>query len=403
MWEIDVARRISGFTLTRFQFRRDRVIGDSQVRAEFVHAVAVELHAEDGETGLGFAQFLFNPFPDLAECEAIFAAEVFPGLEGQDALSLVHRVDRPRGGNRRSASLPFGEGVQVALWDLAARQAGLPLWRMLGARRDRVRGYASGLDFHLSDEEFSDLFGRAAEQGYTAFKIKVGHPEPERDLHRLDLLARAVGKGRPVMVDANEAWSPKEALMRVEAMQAAGHRLLWVEDPILRDDFDGLRMLRHEMRGTQLNSGEYLDLSGRRALLEARATDMLNVHGRIGEVMQVGWLAADIGIPVTLGNTFLELGVHTAMALPEVQWMEYSFQNYDVLAEEPIEIRDGWVMAPDRPGHGLRLSEAARRELACPRRLPDDEIPAGPACDRLGPGLGHRHDTQKIAAHAGRS
>nr|WP_256439166.1 enolase C-terminal domain-like protein [Rubellimicrobium arenae] len=274
---------------------------------------------------------------------------------------------------------------------------------MLGARRDRVRGYASGLDYHLSDAEFSDLFGRAAAQGYTAFKIKVGHPDPERDLHRLDLLARAVGRGRLVMVDANEAWSPKEALMRVEAMQAAGHRLLWVEDPILRDDFDGLKMLRHEMKGTQLNSGEYLDLSGRRALLEARATDMLNVHGRVGEVMQAGWLAADIGIPVTVGNTFLEMGVHVAVALPEVQWMEYSFQNYDILAEEPIEIRDGWIHAPDRPGHGLRLSGAARRDLACPRRRPDADLPPGPPCDRLGPGLGQSHHTQNIAAHAGRS
>jgi L-alanine-DL-glutamate epimerase-like enolase superfamily enzyme len=397
-----VPRRIDGFTLTRFQFRRDRVIGDSQVRAEHVHAVAVELHAEDGETGLGFAQYLFTPFPDLAECEAVFRAEVFPGLEGQDALALVHRIDRPRGGNRRAATLPYGEAVQVALWDLAARQAGLPLWRMLGARRDRVRGYASGLDYHLSDAEFFDLFGRAAEQGYTAFKIKVGHPEPERDLHRLDLLARAVGTGRHVMVDANEAWAPKEALMRVEAMQAAGHRLLWVEDPILRDDFDGLKMLRHAMRGTQLNSGEYLDLSGRRALLEARATDMLNVHGRVGEVMQAGWLAADIGIPVTLGNTFLEMGVHVAVALPEVQWMEYSFQNYDLLAEEPIEIRDGWIHAPDRPGHGLRLSEAARRELACPARMADEDLPPAPPCDRLGPGLGQRHDTGTIAGHTGR-
>lgn len=398
-----VQGRICGFTLTRFQFRRDRVIGDSQVRAEHVHAVAVEFHAEGGEAGLGFAQFLFNPFPDLTECEAVFAAEVFPGLVGQDALSLVHRVDRPRGGNRRAASLPFGEAVHVALWDLAARQAGLPLWKMLGARRDRVRGYASGLDFHLPDHDFSELFGRAAEQGYTAFKIKVGHPDPERDLHRLDLLARAVGKGRPVMVDANEAWSPKEALMRVGAMQAAGHTLLWVEDPILRDDFDGLRMLRHEMKGTQLNSGEYLDLSGRRALLEARATDMLNVHGRVGEVMQVGWLAADIGIPVTVGNTFLEMGVHTAVALPEVQWMEYSFQNYDLLAEEPVEIRDGWIIAPDRPGHGLRLSEAARRDLACPTRLAEEDLPPAPPCDRLGSGLGRVYDTRNIAAHTGRS
>jgi L-alanine-DL-glutamate epimerase-like enolase superfamily enzyme len=243
-----------------------------------------------------------------------------------------------------------------------------------------------------------DFFGRVAEQGYPAFKIKVGHPDPERDLHRLELLARAVGPNRQVMVDANEAWSPKEALTRVQAMQAAGHRLLWVEDPILRDDFEGLQLLRRSMTGTQLNSGEYLDLSGRRALLEARATDMLNVHGRISEVMQLGWLAADIGIPVTLGNTFLEIGIQTAVALPEVQWLEYSFQNYDHLVEEPIEISDGWAIAPNRPGHGLRLSETARRDWACPRLLMDAELPPAPPCNRLD----QTFEAQAKSAHPGR-
>jgi L-alanine-DL-glutamate epimerase-like enolase superfamily enzyme len=364
------------------------VIGDSQVRVPHLHALAVELQSADGESGLGFTQLLFTPFPDLADCESLFASEVFPSLEGQEALALVHRIERPRGGNRRTASLQVGEAIQVALWDLAARQAGMPLWKMLGARRDRVRAYASGLDFHMTDAEFTDFFGRVAEQGYPAFKIKVGHADPEWDLHRLELLNRAVGPKRQVMVDANEAWSPKEALIRVQAMQAAGHRLLWVEDPILRDDFEGLQLLRQAMTGTQLNSGEYLDLSGRRALLEARATDMLNVHGRISEVMQVGWLAADIGIPVTLGNTFLEIGIQTAVALPEVQWLEYSFQNYDHLVEEPMEIRDGWAIAPDRPGHGLRLSEAARRDHAAPRLLTEAELPPAVPCGRLGTGLG---------------
>jgi L-alanine-DL-glutamate epimerase-like enolase superfamily enzyme len=378
--------RIVGYTLTRFQFARDRVIGDSQVEARHVHAVAVELHAEDGETGLGFAQTLFTPMPPLAECEAVFGSEVWPGLEGEAALGLVHRIERPRGGNRRAPTIPFGEAVQVALWDLAARQAGMPLWRMLGGRRDRVRAYASGLDFHLPDTAYLDLFGQAADQGYEAFKIKVGHRDFDRDLHRLDILTQAVGRDRLVMVDANEAWSPKEALGRVERIQellaASGHRLLWVEDPILRDDFDGLRMLRAGFRDTELNSGEYLDVSGRRALLEARACDMINVHGRVGEVMQIGWLAADIGISVSLGNTFLEMGVHAACALPEVRWMEYSFQNYDHLVDEPIEIRDGWAHAPERPGHGLTLSESARA-LACPERVAEADLPPPVPCPRL--------------------
>src|SRR3546814_9290927 len=114
----------------------------------------------------------------------------------------------------------------------------MPLWTMLGARRDRVRAYASGRDFHLSDEDFGTLFAAAAEQGYTAFKIKVGHPEIDRDIHRLDLLKRAAGKEATVMIDANEAWSPKQTLQNIAAMRRAGHPIYWREDPILRSDFE---------------------------------------------------------------------------------------------------------------------------------------------------------------------
>jgi L-alanine-DL-glutamate epimerase-like enolase superfamily enzyme len=135
---------------------------------------------------------------------------------------------------------------------------------------------------------------------------------------------------------------------------------------VLRDDFDGLRMLRGAAAWTQINAGEYLDLHGKRLLLDADAADMLNVHGQVSDVMRIGWLAADKGIPVTLGNTFLEVGVHMAAALPEVEWLEYSFQNFDHLVDEPIEIRDGFAYAPDRPGHGLVLSEVARRDWARP-------------------------------------
>ena len=374
---------ISHFRITRFQFARDRVIGDSQVRADDANVAALELVAETGETGLGFIQTLFHPLPDQVEIEAVFENEVWPTLKGQKAIGLVHRVNRPRGGNQRQYSLPFHEALQVALWDLAAKQADMPLHKLLGSRRDRVRAYASGLDFHLSDEAFCALFSHAARVGYNAFKIKVGHPDFKRDLKRLDLLQQSVPKGSLIMIDPNEAWNSKEALVKLTEIRDAGHDLLWVEDPILRHDFEGLRTLRHAVTWTQINSGEYLDLPGKRILLENHGTDLLNVHGQVTDVMRIGWLAAEMGIPISLGNTFLEVGVHMATALPEVEWLEYSFQNFDHLVETPIEISDGYAYAPDRPGHGLVLSEEARQEWARPKRLERSQLGAAPKNDRL--------------------
>lgn len=366
--------RISNYQITRFQFARDRVIGDSQVRADEANIAALELLDDTGRSGLGFVQVLFDRLPALDEISRIFEAEVWPRLEGEEPLAIAHRVSRPRGGNQRSYSLPFHEAVQVAVWDLAGKQQGLPLHELLGARRDRVAVYASGLDYHLSDKDFVEFFKRADGLGYQAFKIKVGHPDFERDLHRLDLVSKAVRPGAQFMIDANEAWGAKEAVVKLEAIRRAGYELLWVEDPILRNDFEGLRLLRESVPWTLINSGEYLDAAGKRQLMLAGATDILNVHGQVTDVMRVGWLAAELGVPVSLGNTFLEIGVHMACALPEVEWLEYSFQNFEHLVEQPMEIAEGWIHAPDRPGHGLVLSEIARREWARPEILSREEL-----------------------------
>ena len=352
------AAEVAGFHISRCQFPRDRVIGDSQVRSAEVHVVALELIDGAGRIGLGFAQSLFNPLPELAEVERCFREEAWPSLEGRRPVNMALAVRRVRGGNVRRMTLPFEEALQHAIWDLFAQQQQQPLWRLLGAERETVPVYASGLDFHLSDTEFLELFGQAAERGFRGFKIKVGHPDIERDLHRLDLLRQATGGRGPVMIDANEAWTAQQAVAALRTFERAGHRIFWVEDPVPRDDIDGLRMLR-QLGLTRVNSGEYLDLSGKRRLLEARACDMLNVHGQVGDVMRAGWLANECNIEVTLGNTFLELGVNMALALPDVRWLEYSFQNFDHLVEEPFAITDGLIRGKEAPGHGLRLRREA--------------------------------------------
>lgn len=374
---------IVDFRITRFQFARDRVIGDSQVRADDVHLATLELIDDAGRVGLGFMQSLFAPLPAEVEMARIFRVEAWPGLEGESASALAHRVSRPRGGNQRRCSIPVEEALQQAVWDLLAKQLGEPLWKLLGGRRKTVRAYASGLDFHLSDDDFQALFAHAGSEGFTAFKIKVGHPEVERDLHRLDLLAKAVGRDRTVMIDANEAWSPKQTIANLELFRRAGHPIFWMEDPILRSDFAGLRLLRAAAGQTLINSGEYLDVSGKRALIEADGADMLNVHGHVTDVMRIGWLAAELGVPVTLGNSFLEIGVNMALALPEVDWLEYSYQNFEHLVERPYEIRDGFIHGSDMPGHGLVLSEEARATWRRPEVLDRAALGAPPRQQRL--------------------
>ena len=144
--------QIESFTITCFSYPRDRVIGDSQVRSDWQHIGALELHASNGRTGLGFFQSLFVPLPALVELERLFRETAVSDLIGQNPFTLVNRVTRPRGGNQQINI--FAEAINLALWDINAQTVGLPLYQLLGGQRQRVRAYASPLAFHLSDEAF---------------------------------------------------------------------------------------------------------------------------------------------------------------------------------------------------------------------------------------------------------
>jgi L-alanine-DL-glutamate epimerase-like enolase superfamily enzyme len=363
---------IVDFRVTRFEFARDRVIGDSQIRVDDVQAAAIELIDEQGKVGLGFINPVLGGLPAEDEIARLFSSEAWPNLRSEFPAALAHRRQKNRGGARRAASLGLDEAVQQAVWDLYAKSADMPLWRLLGGKARKIRVYASGLDFHLCDEEYSRFFASAAEDGHSAFKIKVGHPDVERDIHRLDLLKKAVGAGAIVMVDANEAWTPKDAVRALQSYRHAGHDIYWVEDPILRSDLEGLKHLREAFGPTYLNSGEYLDYSGKRALITAGAADVINIGCRPSDAMYLGYCASDENIELALGNSILEMGVNLAIAIPEVRWLEYSYQNLGHLVEAPFVIRDGWIEGSEAPGHGLILSDKARRTA----RVPHPKDPA---------------------------
>lgn len=359
-----MANIIESYRITRYEFPRSRILGDSQVRIDMNFLGTLELISSSGQVGLGFFGALFHPLPSERELIRVFEREAAPAVIGHNPFALTNQVVRPRGGNIGRGL--FADAVNQACWDLQGKEIEIPLYRLLGADRGRVPAYASGLDYHLTTDEACAFFADAASQGFRAFKIKVGHPDLSWDIARVKAISAAVGTDALLMVDANEAWSPKEAIRRAWAYRDAGLDIYWIEDPCLRDDFEGLACVTQAIPFAHVNSGEYLDLRGKRKLMESRAVDVLNVHGNITDTMRAGWLAAEYGIPVSLGNTFCELGVHMACALPEAIWLEYAFLDWNRLVEQPVQFEDGYAVAPDRPGHGLSLSEAARQEYRRP-------------------------------------
>ncbi len=123
-----------------------------------------------------------------------------------------------------------------------------------------------------------------------------------------------------------------------------------------------LRPQPRRLAGLSLGGG-----GGARSVAESGAVDILNIHGNISDGMRAAWLANDHGLQVSVGNTSFEMGVHLAAALPGDTWMEYSFPNYNVLLEEPVQFENGYALAPEVPGHGLRIAEPARAQYAQPQ------------------------------------
>ena len=272
----------------------------------------------------------------------------------------MNNLERPRGGNYSQARSQrwCSRLVDIALWDLCGSALGTPLYELLGGDSPYAPAYASGLAFHHDDDRVESIYRRFAERGFDAAKVKVGFPTVEEDLRRLRVVADVMGDDARLMVDANEAWSPKEAVRRAHAYRDAGLTPYWIEDPVFREDMAGIRHVVENVPFAHVNTGEYLNVDRKRQLLDAGAVDVLNVHG-ISSGRQAAVLAQSQGIPTAFGNTPCDVGVHAAAALPEVEYVEFSMHGWDRLLVEPIEFRDGRARAPDRPGHGLTFSEEA--------------------------------------------
>ncbi|MFN0195717.1 MAG: mandelate racemase/muconate lactonizing enzyme family protein, partial [Planctomycetaceae bacterium] len=228
------ASTICSYKLQRVRLPLAMPIGDSQVEFNEHWMTVLELITRDGQSGVGFDLQQGKPTPALTQLQAQFEFDMWPAINGEHPAGIAHKISRPRGGNVGASTLPLA--VETAAWDLTAKLADLPLYRLLGGKNPRVPAYGSTLDYRLDDEQFRRRLTDFKNMGFTGIKTKVGHPDVEWDLRRLAIAREIMGPEAKLMVDANEAWSPKEAIRRCQIYLDMGYDLYWVEDPITRED-----------------------------------------------------------------------------------------------------------------------------------------------------------------------
>jgi L-alanine-DL-glutamate epimerase-like enolase superfamily enzyme len=320
----------------------------------------VEIETANGHQGLGFSYSKRAGGPG----QFAHAKEVAPVLLGEDPNDIARLWDKlcwagASVGRSGLATQAIG-AFDVALWDMKAKRAGLSLAKLLGAHRDSVRCYnTSGGFLHTPLDQLLVNTTASREKGIGGIKLKVGQPDCAIDIRRVETVRKHLGDF-PLMVDANQQWDRPTAQRMCRIFEQ--FNLVWIEEPLDCYDYEGHAALADKF-DTPIATGEMLTSPAEHGeLIRHRAADYLMPDGpRVGGItpfLKVASLASHAGLMLA-PHFAMELHVHLAAAYPTEPWVEH-FEWLEPLFNERLELKDGRMLVPTRPGLGVSLSEQAR-------------------------------------------
>jgi L-alanine-DL-glutamate epimerase-like enolase superfamily enzyme len=338
-----------------------KVLTGVQAPMTEVALLFAEIATEDGHEGIGFGYSKRAGGPG----QYAHAREIAPALIGEDPSDIgrlwTKLVWAGASVGRSGLATQAVAAFDIALWDLKAKRAGLPLAKLLGAHRDAVRCYnTSGGFLHTPIEQVLDNATASLDSGIGGIKIKVGQPDSAADLKRIEAVRSHLGDRVPLMVDANQQWDRATAMRLGRALESFG--LTWIEEPLDAYDAEGHAALAAAL-DTPVATGEMLSGVGEHvALIDARACDIIQPDApRIGGITQFLKLAAlaDHHRLQLAPHFAMEIHLHLAAAYPHEPWVEH-FEWLEPLFHERLEIRDGRMHLSGRPGLGITLTDQAR-------------------------------------------
>jgi D-galactarolactone cycloisomerase len=332
----------------------------------------VQVDTDEGISGIGSAS------GNGELIEVIVGKVLKPLLIGMDPTQIEEVWDKAyvRGGHKEFGTRGVGvvalSGVDIALWDILGKVRGAPLYQLLGGKcRDKVPVYATA----LYPEEPAKVAKRArayAEQGFHGVKIKVGF-DLDQDIQIVRAVRDELGKDFVVMTDANQGYTVDVALKASEAFAACG--AFWLEEPLFVEDIAGHARLREKGKtpiavGENLNTCYAFENFVVRGAVDFLQPDVARAGG-ITEVRKIAAMAAEHHVPLsfhTWGDGIaLAASVHLSAALKECVVMELDYTYNPLRAElllEPLEVENGFLVPPDKPGLGVELDSKAVEKFA---------------------------------------
>jgi L-alanine-DL-glutamate epimerase-like enolase superfamily enzyme len=351
-------------------------------------ALLVEVETDDGTIGIGEAG------PGGGTTATCIEKDLKLLLLGEDPLMIEalwqKMFVRTRQYGRRGIVMNAISGIDIALWDIAGKVAKLPVYKLLGACRDRVEAYASG-GFYQEGKGIDGVAGEAEgyrARGFKGMKMKIGRnpstgthlrqlsgnvdfceTDPSEDLARVAAARKALGPNAKLMVDINCAWSPAFAIEMGREM--APYKLFWIEEPVATDDIDGSARVAAALDTAIAGYETELGLYGFRELITRGAVDIVQPDiawtGGFSEGKRIAAFAQAhhrMVAPHSFGSAVLLVAsLHYAASIPNGMLLEWD-QNPNALRSELLKeaLRlqgDGMVRVPDAPGLGVELDRGA--------------------------------------------
>lgn len=320
-----------------------------------------EITTEQGHSGIGFSYSKRAGGP----AQYAHAKEVAEGIIGEDPndIGKIYTKLLWAGASvgRSGVATQALAAIDIALYDLKAKRAGLPLAKLLGSYRDSVQTYnTSGGFLNATLDEVKARATQSVEEGIGGIKIKVGLPDSKEDLRRVAGIREHIGWDVPLMVDANQQWDRATALRM--GRQLEEFNLVWIEEPLDAYDFEGHAHLASVL-DTPIATGEMLaSVAEHKGLINANGCDIIQPDaprvGGITQFIRLAALADERGLGLA-PHFAMEIHLHLAAAYPREPWVEH-FDWLDPLFNERLETKNGRMIVPDRPGLGVSLSDQAR-------------------------------------------
>ena len=352
--------KIKQIEVSAYRIPTDKPEADGTFQWDSTTMVLVEATADNGERGLGFsyaASAAAALIRDLLKDEVIGCPVQNTGEAWQKMVRSVRNAGRPGIASHAISA------VDIALWDLKARVENLPLFKLLGPVREGVPIYGSGGFTSYSEPQLAEQLGKWVAEGIPRVKMKIGKDwgtKPEEDLRRVEVAREAIGPNAELFVDANGAYTVKQAIRLAKDFSELG--VTYFEEPVAFDFLEQLAFVRQHIP-MALASGEYgYDLYDFRDVLKAEAVDILQADATrcLGVT---GWLGAaqlaySYGTPFS-AHTAPTIHAHTGCAAPEIAHVEYFHDHVRIehmlFDGAPLPRNGRLYPDPEEPGLGLKF------------------------------------------------